>query len=266
MNEPQAEPVDIQAPSDWRDSLPEDIRAGVGDVNTIEDLAKGYVSAQSMVGDSIRIPGAEAGQEDWDKFYGKFDNVPGLTRYDPDNLDSLHQAAGRPPTANDYEVDADADFLGVAHAAGLSRQQVEALLEHDETILDESERESNVALEGDIQELRSEWGLAFEDKIGVAQQAVAFLDGITPGLVDALDSSGAGNLPPIIKLFEQLGANLGESDSGFGDSFQAQSGLTPHEAKAQIAEIQNNPQHPYHNGDESALDHFIELHRFAHPE
>jgi hypothetical protein len=42
--------------------------------------------------------------------------------------------------------------------------------------------------------------------------------------------------------------------------------MTPAEARAQISEIQNNPQHPYNNGDEGALEQFLELHRYANPE
>ena len=67
----QTEPMEAPEPAgiaDWRDSLPGDIRSSI-DVESVEDLAKGYVNAQQMIGGSIRIPGKEAGKEDWDKFY-----------------------------------------------------------------------------------------------------------------------------------------------------------------------------------------------------
>ena len=255
-------PVDIPAPVDWKDSIPADVRDGLGDVDNVADLAKGYVSAQQMIGGSIRIPGEEAGTEDWSKFYSKFENVPGLTKYDPNDLTSLYEAAGRPKSAEDYEVEGDPSFLEAAHAAGLNRSQVEALLQYDENLLGDVEAEDNSSMEQGLQSLRQEWGLAFEDKVSEGQNAVAYLEQSNPGLVAALESTGAGNNPALIRLFQSLGENLRESD-GFGDSTASGSSMTPMEAKAQIAEIQNNEQHPFHQGQQEALDHYLELHRYA---
>jgi len=259
------ETVDIPAPVDWKEDIPADIRDGLGDVDNVSDLAKGYVSAQQMIGNSIRIPGKDAGTEDWDKFYGKFSDVPGLTRYNPDDLNSLYEAAGRPKESKDYNVEADAGFLEVAHAAGLNRSQVEALLSYDKGLDETNQTEETAAMEGGINSLRQEWGLAFDGKVAEGQNAVAFLEQTVPGLSEALNATGAGNHPAMIKLFQTLGSNLSESD-GFGASSASGSGLTPSEARMQIAEIQNNELHPYHNGDESAMEHFLELHRYANPE
>ena len=121
------------------------------------------------------------------------------------------------------------------------------------------------AINNGINSLRQEWGLAFDRKVEEGQRAVAFLEKTAPGLAEALDATGAGNNPAVIKLFQALGANLKEGE-GFAGTQSSNSGITPAEARAQIAEIQNNPQHPYHNGDEAALEKYLELHRFAHPE
>lgn len=257
---------DVRPVDDWRESLPADIRNGLGDVNTVEDLAKGYVNAQGMIGNSIRIPGKDAGAEDWEKFYGKFADVPGLTRYDPNDLTSLYEAAGRPADAKGYQIEgAPEDFLEAAHAAGLNRQQVESLLEYENNINAQHESAEHDAVNKGIDSLRNEWGLAFDRKVEEGQRAVSFLEQTAPGLSQALDATGAGNHPAVIKLFQALGANLKEGQ-GFAGTHGTNSGITPAEARAQIAEIQNNPQHPYHNGDETALEKFLELHRFAHPE
>lgn len=250
---------------DWRDSIPSDIRGSI-DVDSIEDLAKGYVSAQQMIGNSVRIPSKEAGQEDWDKFYGKFSDIPGLARYNPEDLSTLYEAAGRPPDPNGYNIEgAPEDFLQVAHEAGLNRQQVEAMLKFDQGLYEQQESAEHDAINNGINTLRQEWGLAFERKVEEGQRAVSFLEQTAPGLADALDATGAGNHPAIIKVFQALGANLSEGQ-GFAGTHAGNSGMTPAEAKAQISEIQNNPSHPYHNGDEASLEKFLELHRFANPE
>ena len=257
---------DIRPVDDWRDGIPADIRDGLGDVSSVADLAKGYVNAQSMIGNSIRIPGSEAGQEDWDKFYGKFENVPGLARYNPDDLSSLYEAAGRPADAKGYNIEgAPEGFLEAAHAAGLNRQQAEALLEYDNNVNSQHESAEQDALNNGINSLRQEWGLAFDRKVEEGQRAVAFLEQTAPGLAEALDATGAGNNPAVIKLFQALGANLKEGE-GFAGTQGSSSGLTPAEARMQIEEIHNNPQHPYHNGEEAALEKYLELHRYAHPE
>lgn len=262
---PEAQ-VTEASPADWRDGLGADIRNGLGDVNSVEDLAKGYVSAQQMIGNSIRIPSKEAGQEDWDKFYGKFSDVPGLTRYNPDDLSSLYEAAGRPADAKGYQIEgAPEDFLQVAHEAGLNRQQVESLLDYEKNLNAQHESAEQDSLTNGINTLRQEWGLAFDRKVEEGQRAVAFLEQTAPGLAEALDATGAGNHPAVIKVFQALGANLKEGE-GFAGTNSGNSGMTPSEARAQIEEIHSNPQHPYHNGDEAALEKYLELHRFAHPE
>ena len=256
-------PVDIPAPADWREGIPEDIRDGLGDVDNLADLAKGYVNAQSLVGSGIRIPGKEAGEGDWQKFYDRFKDVPGLTRYNPEDLTSLYDAAGRPQDSKSYGVEgASESFLEVAHAAGLNRQQVESLMEYDQNQSDSAESAQQAELNSGINALRGEWGLAFDHKVAEGQRAVAFLEEQAPGLAEALNATGAGDSPPLIKMFQALGANLKEPD-GLGGSTASESGMTPMEAKAQIAEIQNNEQHPFHQGEEAALDHYLELHRYA---
>ena len=261
VNAPDVRPV-----SDWRDSLSSDLRDGIGDVQSVEDLAKGYVNAQSMIGGSIRIPGKEAGEEDWGKFYDRFKEVPGLAKYDPEDLSSLYDAAGRPADAKGYQLEGVPEaFLETAHAAGLNRQQVESLLEYEKGVEAHHESAEHDAMTSGINTLRQEWGLAFDRKVEEGQRAVAFLEQTSPGLAEALDATGAGNHPAMIRLFQALGANLKEGE-GFAGSNQTGSGLTPVEARAQIAEMQNNAEHPFNKGDEAALERFHELHKFAYPE
>ena len=123
----------------------------------------------------------------------------------------------------------------------------------------------NEAIESGINNLKQEWGHAFDRKIEEGQRAVAFLEQTAPGLSEALDATGAGNHPAIVRVFQALGANLNEGE-GFAGTQSGNSGMTPYEARMQIEEMQNNPQHPYHSGDEMALDRYLELHRFANPE
>ena len=248
--------------ADWRDSLPSDIRSSI-DVESVEDLAKGYVNAQQMIGGSIRIPGKDAGQEDWNKFYDKFSEVPGLARYNPEDLSSLYDAAGRPKSADDYKVDgAPPEFLQAAHDAGLNRAQVEALLDFEKNVESAHADLEQQEIDQGINSLKQEWGHSFDRKLEEGQRAVAFLENTVPGLAEALEATGAGNHPAMVKVFQALGANLQEG-AGFTGSHAASAAMTPYEAKMQIQEILSNEQHPYHEGDEAATERFLELHRYA---
>jgi len=259
---PQGEP----AASDWRDSISGDLRDRL-DVESLEDLAKGYVNAQQMIGSSIRIPGKDAGEADWNKFYDRFKDIPGLTRYNPEDLSSLYEAAGKPADVRGYgQEGVSEEFLQTALEAGLNRQQVEKLLEFQDAQDIADQKKADDEFNTGLDTLKKEWGLAFDRKIAEGQRAVSFLEKMTPGIADALDSTGAGNHPAMVRLFQQLGANLSESGNTFAASSAASGGLTPYEARQQISEIQNNPQHPYHSGDESAIEKFLELHRYAHPD
>jgi hypothetical protein len=231
-------------------------------VESIEDLAKGYVNAQQMIGGSLRIPGKDAGAEDWDKFYDKIEQVDGVVRYDMDDPTTLFRKAGLPEDASGYNVDAPEDFLALAHTAGLNRDQVETMLMYNQMQDEDLQSHQDEMVENAIGGLRQEWGMAFDRKLEEGQRAVAFLENTAPGLAEALEATGAGNHPAMIKVFQALGANLQEG-LGFEGSQQGNTGITPYEAKMQIEEIHNNPDHPWHNGDESAVERYLELNRAA---
>jgi hypothetical protein len=64
------------------DSLPEDLRSepSLADFKDLSGLAKSYVSAQKMLGSSVRIPTEEASPEAREEFYSKLQSVPGVVR------------------------------------------------------------------------------------------------------------------------------------------------------------------------------------------
>jgi hypothetical protein len=60
-----AEPVVAPVTTDWRANLSDDLRSskGLESVKDVESLAKQFLDAQSHIGNSIRIPGEDAGQD-----------------------------------------------------------------------------------------------------------------------------------------------------------------------------------------------------------
>src|SRR5574343_475157 len=99
-----------------------------------DDLAKSYVELQRMVGNSVRIPGADATPEAKKEFLDKIKDLDGvLLKDDPALLDKL----GRPAAPEEYAfelpegvLDIDPsinseveEFKKVAHELGLTKEQ-----------------------------------------------------------------------------------------------------------------------------------------------
>ena len=69
--EPAAQSEEI---SDFRASLPEDLRehSALQPIQDVENLAKAYVNASSMIGrDKVVIPAENSSPDDWNEVYGR---------------------------------------------------------------------------------------------------------------------------------------------------------------------------------------------------
>ena len=49
----------------WKDSLPEELKGhkGLTDVKDVGSLAQQFLDSQQMIGQSIRVPGPDAGED-----------------------------------------------------------------------------------------------------------------------------------------------------------------------------------------------------------
>jgi hypothetical protein len=94
-------------------------------IKGVEDLAKTALNAESLIGNSVRVPGADATAEDWEKFYAKAGR--------PEKADGYEFALpeGLPETVP-YDAEFASEFKTWAHEAGLSPRQAQAL--HDKWI------------------------------------------------------------------------------------------------------------------------------------
>ena len=79
--------------SNWRDELPDDLKGNeaLSNFESIDQLAKSFVETKKFQGESIRIPGEDAGEDAIKEFNTKLlDKVPNLMP--KPNLDSEDQA------------------------------------------------------------------------------------------------------------------------------------------------------------------------------
>jgi len=220
------------APVSFLESLPEDLR-NEPSLRTFTDpgaLAKSYVNAQRMIGaDKVAKPGSSWTDDQYNDFYA---------------------AVGRPESADAYEIEAGknlnqeemAKFRQVAWEAGLQPRQLDRLM----NFFDEASQEAQVTSEAMAdkvvyeaeQELRQEFGQAFEQRMGLAQTAARTLLG-EKGMsmfdeVTLSDGRLLGDHPDVVRMFATLAEQIGE-DNLLGEPTELV--MTPEEASRQVAEM-----------------------------
>ena len=136
--------VTSETSSEW---LPQAYRDNPSfkDFTGTEGLCKSYDHLKKLEGNSIRMPGKDAGVEDLDKFYSRLQEVPGVMRApdyeNPDAMAQFYTKLGRPAEPAGYEVKlGDGEALDpshienarkIAHDAGLTTKQFQKMVEFD---------------------------------------------------------------------------------------------------------------------------------------
>jgi len=204
--DPQEAPLTFES---FRKALPEDLRGEKAfdsfktDEEGIGDFAKSYIHGQKLVGKKKEelIPGEEATEEERSQFF---------------------ELLGRPQSPEGYglteeamnEVFPNTDmqfigrFSGVAHELGLSQDQVEGLLAWQSEEVNQSLQSMATQKADTINELTAVWGGATERHVTLSQRAVQALGG--EELVEFMNTSGAGNIPVLIRTFAKIGSMMAE--------------------------------------------------------
>ena len=269
--------ADAQKP--FAEQLPEDIRneAYFKDIKDLGGLAKTAYNQAKMIGaDKNAIMSLPKGPDD------------------KDGYNAIYAALGRPESADKYVVpkldggrdytDGDKAFqkavLPVLHEAGVTQAQLDkiapALNSIGEAALKAQvdARTANGAKAAEA--LRSEWGAAYDQNVGLAKQALAHYG--SPELVAELESTGAdgskmplGDSPQLTRLFAKLGGQLKE-DGLVGKGGSGNAGeLSPAEASQQINAKQGDTKfmeaytRKDHPGHADAVSEMSRLYKFANP-
>jgi len=222
----------------WRDSLPEELR-NEPCLDTVQDFAgaiKQLVHHKKMTGmEKVVVPKADSGPEVWDAFY---------------------TAAGRPKTAGDYPVEVPEDLAELfsqerveaakafAHEHGFSTAQFDAYMRYEMdaaqqmlTRMKEVQEQNRIKA---VDQLKKEFGGAYEERMHIAKRAVAELVPDAEARMQLLERFGDD--PMFIGFASTCGAKLVEHSALVAKMTQD----TPKEAQAKITELRNTP--GYMNG------------------
>jgi hypothetical protein len=197
----------------WRDAVPEDYRRVAEKFTSPADVVKSYAELERKLGRAVNLPGKDANEDEREAFYERLGRPPSANDYDIDLPDELAEAIHADEGAR-AQLDS---FLGHAHKAGLTNEQAQAAVEWylanlgDTSLSQQQRMETNHAtLEAD---LRREWGADYDSNIEYGRRALmAFGD---PETLDRLeDVVGA---PSVVRMMARIGRRMGEAgDVGRG--------------------------------------------------
>jgi hypothetical protein len=237
---------DNQTPNsgDWKESLPEQLRDApyFKSAESVDQVLSDLTNAAGLQGNSLRIPGPDASDEDVAAFRLKAtEKIPGLMAVpDPDSDDytDVLSKMGLPEAADKYRVpegtpiDADtlAQLAAEAHEAKLTQSQFNALVNKQAGKLAQLTEQQETHAREREDALRKEWGAAYEDRLGEVERLLSDAPGELAGVLPNLSADA-------VKWLHDLTDSFGEDNEGTRQADGQRARLTPDEAHEQAGEI-----------------------------
>jgi hypothetical protein len=224
-------PASQPAPTSFLDMLPENLRQepSLRSFTNPADLAKSYVHAQRMIGaDKVALPGNSATDDEWRAIYQKLGAPDDPQKY---------QFSESPQVLDESAI---GEFRNAAFEAGLNNRQAETVAKFMDTTLQGAqakfEQQAEELRYGGEQELRKEWGQAFDQRVELAYKAAIDTLG-SADLLDEIklaDGRMLGDHPAIVRMFAKIAEQIGE-DNLVGDTTEMV--MTPAEASQRISDM-----------------------------
>lgn len=224
-----------------------------------DDVLKSYVNLEKQIGqDRVALPNEGDDVAEWEG-WSKLGT--------PETADGYELNV--PQGYEEYSSDLSDWFRQEAHAAKVPASMAQRL--HDAYVQRMMDGQSNSVLDQQRQfedwgnEIKKEYGTAYDEKVGMARRAVRAFG--SDNLSDMLNDTGLGNHPEMIRAFAKIGAELSTSRQ-FKDAEEAGSfSMTPENARAEIARIRSHPGLTNKGDPENRVlnDRLTQLYEIAHP-
>lgn len=240
--------------NDFYNMIPEDLRdhPSLSPIKDVGNLAKSYINAQQLIGaDKLAAPKNPSEEQ----------------------LTEIYNYLGKPETPDAYEVAVDGNIIteeaansykDVAHKLNLTPQQASGILEYYKGLATNTQEQAvqNIEYQREQVEndLKKEWGQAYEQKISGAGQAIKEYG--NPEMLEwqLADGTKLGNHPEFIKAFANI-ADFRQSVTSEDtiSNTTSSSAMTPAEAQAEVNAIMANPKDPY--WDKNSISHRQQIER-----
>ena len=225
----------------WKETISEEFRndPNIAKFTEIDALAKSYINATRMIGsDKVIVPNQNSNEDHWNEVYDKL---------------------GRPQSPDKYKFEIKSDvvpfeetsikqFAENAHKLGLNNKQAQGILEFYKNNVEQSTKQSQIDIETaqaqSQQQLRQEWGRAYDEKLTKAK-SIAQTNFSKELLNTQLkDGTVLGDNPEIIKGFANI-ANLLSEDKII--STESESVNQGRDIQTEISKIMDDKSGPYWN-------------------
>lgn len=235
----------------WQDGLSDEFKgnASLSNFKDVNDLAKSYIHAQSMVGrDKVVLPTDKSTPEEISEFYSKL-GMPSPEEYKIDGLEG--------------EDEFSEQFKELMIKNNILPTQGKSLFDFIANTSigedDADDAEFSEMMQAELEDLREEWGDGFDENVGRAAGVIdKFGD---EDLKTYLNESGLGNDPQLLRIFSAIGASLGTEGGFKGNTHTA---LNKDTAQARINEMYGdanspmyNKSHPSHGETLKELEHLF---------
>lgn len=261
---PAAAPDAAPAPAvgNWFDGFNDDLKGYTQNKGWKDPAAtvESYRNLEKLVGvpqdQLLKLPKSDAPPEAWNDIWNKL---------------------GRPSDPKEYGFQAPegqdpafSEWMGKTfHEAGVPKAMAEkiaaAYAEFGQQMETQQQEARQAQLATEAAGLKTKWGAAHEQNLGIARQAAQGL-GIDGETIDALEA-GMG-YAKVMELFHTLGTKMGEGAYVSGERGQQSGVLTPEAAQQRIQALRKDTDflNRYQNGDAKARQEFEQLHKWAYPE
>lgn len=271
--------------TDWRTSIPEDIRGApaLKDIKDTGGLARSYLESQAMLGNSVRLPSKEGGEDARKAFrsrmleVGKDYGLVPMPGADEDDM-PVFRALGAPEKGEEYEIpqiesasglkfdQTEAEmFRAVALESGLTKKQFKKVV----TSMAKAREPAVAAQQQKFNEghnaLKQEWGQAYDQRLATVEQLLVANQ--APEGLRAAAKNKAIDAASVKWLYGLL-SEFGDTTELTGQGKRAGTGvLTPSEALERVEEIEKrmnklNPGDPEYD---SLIKRRVELIGIANP-
>ena len=250
-------------PTDWTSGFPDDLKSFVAakGVRSAADLATAFAKADGE--SAALIPPPKDGQ--WDDAARAKLGIPA-------KAEEYKLTRPQLPEGMPYDEALEQAALPIAHKLGLTPHQLQGLVDF---IADHRVAESSAVMQAvtarmdeAAEALRKEWGSGYERQLSLAARAAKRFGG--DELIAALNESGFGNNPHLVRAFAKVAGMIAEDTMKSDGTPTAPAGDA---ALAEIARIQGealkdskhpwiNADHPEHN---AVLERMRALFTAAHP-
>jgi len=220
---------------------------------SVDDVVKSYANLEKMVGNSVRIPPADASAEAKQEFYDKIKDLDGVVV--KGDKDEMYNKLGRPESADGYKlqdvVNAEMfdkvpglgeeinDFKTIAHEIGLSEEQASKLVEMRMGTLSGMEAQQDANREMSEKVLHELWGQDYDNRLNAAKQTAKIYSEKHPDAMADLINGPAGNNPALLSMLAELGGTFKEK--GHEGMVTTNFGTTPDEAMRKIQDKRADP-------------------------